>query len=57
MDIHNCVNFKDVKLWNGEMQKLYQVYVCDAEKKQVPHDPNGVEDMRRNIHHLENSIY
>lgn len=33
MDIHNCVQFKDVKEWPSEMQRLYQVHVQGQEIK------------------------
>lgn len=47
MDIHNCVHFKDEKLWKTEMKDLYQQYVLKQEIKQIQHDPRGVEDMGR----------
>ena len=47
MVIHNCVQFKDEKLWKQEMKDLYKDYVLGEEIKQVQHDPRGVEDMSR----------
>ena len=57
MEIHNCVNFKDDKLWKNEMKNIYQTYVLNQEIKQVQHDPKGIEEMSRQIVHLEKGIF
>jgi chromosome segregation ATPase len=56
MDIHDCVKSKDQKEWVSEMKTLYQNYVIPQEVKQSGHDPRGVEEMGRQISHLEKSI-
>lgn len=56
MQIHNCVVSKDVKEWNNEMRTLYQKYVLETEVKQIHQDPKGVEEMNRQIQHLEKSL-
>lgn len=56
MDIHNCVTQRDIKEWNIVMQDLYQVYVKQNEIKQNQHDPKGVDEMSRQIGHLEKNI-
>lgn len=38
------------------MQNLYQVYVKQNEVKQNQHDPKGVDEMSRQIGHLEKNI-
>lgn len=57
MDIHDCVKYKDDKEWKVEMKNLYQRYVLNQEVKQISHDPKGVEELNRQIVHLEKSIY
>ncbi|EAR88012.2 WD domain, G-beta repeat protein (macronuclear) [Tetrahymena thermophila SB210] len=57
MDIYNCVNNKDMKEWASEMQKLNQIYVKGQEIKQSSSDDKGLEEMQRQIQHLEKSIY
>ena len=56
MQIHNCVVSKDPKEWNNEMRTLYQKYVLETEVKQIHQDPKGVEEMNRQIQHLEKSL-
>lgn len=56
MQIHNCVVNKDIKEWNNEMRTLYQKYVLETEVKQIHQDPKGVEEMNRQIQHLEKSL-
>lgn len=57
MDIYRCVNEVDKKEWDTEMQKLYQKYVRPEKIKQIHHDPKGVDEMNRQIVHLEKSIH
>ena len=39
------------------MKSLYQNFVLNHEAKQMQHDPKGVDEMGRQIVHLEKSIY
>ena len=56
MDVHNCVTQKDAKIWPQEMQRLYTVYVKQNEVNQNNKDPQSIEEMNRQITHLENNI-
>ena len=55
MDIYNCVQ-RDPKEWPNDVRKLYHTYVLNQEAKKQDSDSKGVDEMNRQINHLEKSI-
>ena len=48
---------KDINEWANEMQDLYKTYVLESELKQGQQDPKSIDEMGRQIFHLEKSIF
>jgi len=58
MDIYTAIRTKEPKEYPNEMKKLFRDYCSDNEIKEgSAHDPRSIEEMVRQIQHLEKSIY
>jgi hypothetical protein len=59
MDIFNCMEKKEIdpKFYYREMVSLKHKYVDKIEENHTNQDPKGVEEMGRQIVHLEKSIH
>ena len=58
MDIYNAIRTKETKEYANEMKKLFRDYCSENEiKESNTNDPRSLEEMVRQIQHLEKSIY